>query len=159
MPLPSLAVTLGVQSGQQLIGPSLPELPDETLVSSATEKSIFLLKRSIQPPPVKTRIPQVLPSDTTPMPDGELSRLLAIVASTFRSGDMASASRSLLDFLRLPRTALVAAHARYYLGQTYYFLGRPRDALMEFLISEDYFYPEAQPWLDACFEKLALVDK
>jgi hypothetical protein len=159
MPLPSLAVTLGVQSGQQLTGPLLPALPDETLVSAATERSISLLMQNIQQPPLKERARQVLPSDATPMPGGELALLQAIVAGPFSSGDMAGASRSLIDFLRLPRAAPVEARARYYLGQTYYLQGRTRDALMEFLLSEDYFYPEAQDWLDACFERLRLTDK
>jgi len=159
MPLPSLAVTLGVQSGRQLTGPVLPELPDETLVSAATEKSISLLMQNIQPPALKEQTRQVLPSDATPMPGGELALLQAIVAGPFSSGDMSGASRSLVDFLRLPRAAPVEARARYYLGQTYYLQGRTRDALMEFLLCEDYFYPEAQPWENACLERLRLTDK
>ena len=158
MPLPSLALTLGVQSGRQLPGPVLPELPDETLVSAATERSISLLLKDIPPVGIE-RTRQVLPSDATPMPGGELARLQTIVTGPFSSGDMAGASKSLLDFLRLPRSAPVEARARYYLGQAYYLQGRARDALMEFLSSEDYFYPETQPWLDACFEKLKLADK
>jgi len=157
-PLPSLAVTLGVQSGQQLTGPLLPELPEKTRLSAATERSISLLMKNIHPPAAKERTRQVLPADTSPMPGGELARLQEIVTGPFNSGDMAQASRSLIDFLRLPRTAMVEAHARYYLGQTYYFQGRARDALMQFILSEDYYYPEVQPWEDACFEKLALTD-
>ena len=159
MPLPSLDVSLGVQSGLQLTGPALPEFPDETLVSAATEKSISLLMQNIQPPPLKERTRQVLPSDATPMPGGELALLQAIIAAPFSSGDMSGASRSFVNFLRLPRAAPVEARARYYLGQTYYLQGRTRDALMEFLLSEDYFYPDAQPWEDACFERLRLTDK
>ncbi len=159
MPLPSLAVTLGVQSGLQLTGPLLPELPDGTLVSAATERSISLLMQNIQQQPLKERTQQVLPSDVTPMPGGELALLQAVVAGPFSSGDASGASRSLVDFLRLPRAAPVEARARYYLGQTYFLLGRTRDALMEFLLSEDYLYPEAQPWEDACFDRLRLTDK
>jgi hypothetical protein len=155
MPLPSLSVTLGVQSGLFLTGPAMPELPAKTKVSAATEKSISLLMKSIQPPAVKERTRQVLSSDATPMPGGELARLQAIVAGPFIGGDMAGASRSLIDFLRLPRTAQVEAHARFYLGQTFYFQGRARDALMQFLLSEDTYYQEVQPWKDACVEKLA----
>jgi hypothetical protein len=158
MPLPSLVVTLGVQNGQQLAGPELPELPEKTKVSPATERSIRLLMRNVQPPAVKERTREVLPSDATPLPNGELARLQAVITGPFSEGDMAGAARSLMDFLRLPRTAQVEAHARYYLGQAYYFQGRARDALMEFILSEDYYYPEVQPWKDACFEKLALTD-
>jgi hypothetical protein len=159
MPLPSLSVTLGVQSGLQLAGPAVPVLPAIRDVSAATEKSISLLMKSIQPPPVRERTRQVLSTDATPMPAGELARLQAIVAGPFTTGDLAMASRGLIDFLRLPRSAQVEAHARYYLGQTYYFQGKARDALMEFLLSEDYYYQEAQPWKDACFEKLAKADR
>ena len=155
MPLPSLSVTLGVQSGLQLPGPAMPELPAKKEVSAATEKSLSLLMKNIQAPPLKERIPEVLSTDATPMPAGELARLQGIVAGPFTTGDMAGAYRGLIDFLRLPRSAQVEAHARYYLGQTYFFQGKARDALMEFLLSEDYYYQEAQPWKDACFEKLA----
>jgi TolA-binding protein len=115
--------------------------------------------RNTQPPAVKELKRQVLPSDATPIPSGELARLQAIIAGPFSGENLAAASRSLIDFLRLPRSAPVEARARYYLGQTYYLQGRTRDALMEFLRSEDYFYPEAQPWLDACFEKLWVTEK
>ncbi|MGD0724700.1 MAG: hypothetical protein ABSB63_03980 [Spirochaetia bacterium] len=159
MPLPSLAVTLGAQSGQQLTGPVLPELPEKIKVSAATEKSIRLLMKNVQLPAVKERTRQVLPSDATPMPGGELARLQAIVTGPFIEGDIAGAARSLMDFLRMPRAAPVEARARYYLGQTYYFQGKAREALMEFILSEDYYYPEAQPWKDACFEKLEHADE
>jgi len=115
--------------------------------------------QNIQQQPLKERTQQVLPSDVTPMPGGELALLQAVVAGPFSSGDASGASRSLIDFLRLPRAAPVEARARYYLGQTYFLLGRTRDALMEFLLSEDYLYPEAQPWEDACFDRLRLTDK
>jgi hypothetical protein len=159
MPLPSLSVTSGVQSGLRLAGPAVPELPAIRDVSAGTEKSISLLMKNIQPPPVKERTRHVLSADATPMPAGELARLQTIVAGPFNTGDMATAYRGLIDFLRLPRSAQVEAHARYYLGQTYYFQGKARAALMEFLLSEDYYYQEAQPWKSACFEKLAVADR
>jgi hypothetical protein len=71
---------------------------------------------------------------------------------------MAGAQKQLLDFLRMKRAPEVEAHARFYLGQTYYFQGRPREALLEFLVSEGFYFQDAQPWKDACFQKLDAQD-
>jgi hypothetical protein len=157
--LPSLSLSFGVQSGLQLPDPSAPGLPSERNVSKPAERSILLLMNGVNQPATKERNPRILPSDATPMPGGELARLQEIVTGPFRAGDMASAQRMLTDFLRLPRTAQLQAHARFYLGQTYYFQEKARDALIEFLLSEDYYYQDAQPWKDACFEKLELAEE
>jgi TolA-binding protein len=103
--------------------------------------------------------PQVLAADTTPMPGGELARLRDIVTGPFLGGDVKGAQKMFLDFLRLPRTAEIEAHARFYLGQTYYIEGRQRDALLQFLLAQEHYYQETKPWEDACFELLIRADR
>ncbi len=115
--------------------------------------------RNVQPPAVKERTREVLSSDATPTAQRRACAACRLSSRVLSArGTWREPARSLIDFLRLPRTAQVEAHARYYLGQTYYFQERARDALMEFILSEDYYYPEVQSWKDACFEKLAVTD-
>ncbi len=53
----------------------------------------------------------------------------------------------------------MTARAHFYLGQSYFFSDRPRDALLEFLLAEDQYYPEVQAWEDACFGQLEKEDQ
>jgi hypothetical protein len=131
----------------------------EKPVSQATAKAISLLLQSAPAPAPIAMKAQILPADTSPMPGGELAQLQAIVAGPFAQGDMVESRKRLLSFLDLPRSAEVEAHARFYLGQNYFLTGNPRDALLEFLTSEAYYYQDTQPWEEACFQKLEAMDK
>ena len=51
------------------------------------------------------------------------------------------------------------ARAHFYLGQTYFFNNRPREALLEFLLADDSYYHEVELWKDACFRQLEKEDK
>ena len=72
---------------------------------------------------------------------------------------MTGTQKMLLDFLSLPRKPEIEAHARFYLGQTYFIEGRKRDAFMQFLLAQDVYYKETQPWLEACFDALLKADR
>jgi hypothetical protein len=154
LPLPTLVIPFGVQSGQRYADSGMVDTPPERNVSAATTKAIGRLLQGIARTPVVEPSPKVIPSDATPIPGSELTRLQQIVAGPFADGDMAGAQKQLLDFLGASHAPEVEAHARFYLGQTSYFLGRPRDALMEFLVAEDYYFQYTEPWKDACFQKL-----
>jgi hypothetical protein len=157
LPLPSLQVTFGVQSGVPLA--NTEEHPPEREISGAAAKSLALLLSEVPPTPPRQMKPQVLAVDATPMPGGELARLRDIVTGPFLGGDVKGAQKMFLDFLRLPRTAEIEAHARFYLGQTYYIEGRQRDALLQFLLAQEHYYQETKPWKDACFELLIRADR
>ncbi len=154
LPLPSLEITYGIQSGSQLPGAQLPGLPPQRSVSPATEKAISVLLAAVpeQQPRQLTRT--VLPADSTPSPDSEEALLQAIVNGPFKGADATTSERELVDFLSLKRGGKVEGRAHYYLGQTYYFSNKPRLALMEFLLADDSYYPEVEPWKDACFQEL-----
>jgi len=158
IPLPSLAISRGVQTGQEIPETDAASLPTPLPITESTRKSIATLQQALPPPDPKTPRPQVLPSDATPTPGGELARLQEIVQGPFLSGDMTAAKQKLLDYLSLPRKPDLGARARFYLGQVYYFQGRPRDALLEFLTSQDFYYQESAPWIDACFSVLEKTD-
>ncbi|HET6487475.1 MAG TPA: hypothetical protein VFH83_13695 [Spirochaetia bacterium] len=159
LPLPTLVVPFDVRTGQAVSVSDVPLVPAPRRISSATEKSIGLLLQRVTPPPAAPLKPQLLVSDATPSPDGELAMLQGIVKGALMGGDTMAAEKGLLDFLSLHRAPEREARARFYLGQTYYFEDRPRDALLEFLLCEDTFYQEVQRWEDACFERLETQDR
>jgi hypothetical protein len=154
IPLPSLALTSSIQTGAPLTASNAPTLPAEKKVSATTGTAIAQLLEGLPRPAVARRSPEVLAADAPPMPGGEIGRLLEIVQGPFASGNMAVARQRLFDYLSLPRSARLEAHARFYLGQTYYAEGRAREALLEFLAAEESLFQFTEPWLDACFEEL-----
>lgn len=158
IPLPSLAIIRGVQSGQEIGGTDVAELPQPQPVSDETRKAIEALRKDLPRAPAAAPKPEVLPADATPTPGGELSRLQEIVQGPFLAGDWATAQNRLLDFLSLPRKPDLADRASFYLGQVYFFEGQARSALMAFLDAQDSFYPETTPWIDACFQALEKTD-
>ncbi len=158
LPLPSLALSFGVESGAALPAADVPDLPAERKVAPDTERAIGRLLSQLPPAAAFQPAPQVLRSDLTPSPNGEIARLQEIVQGPFLGGDMPGAQKKLDDFLSLPRSPDVEARARFYLGQVYFIEGRDRDALLEFLSAQDSFYQESAAWIDACFQKLERID-
>jgi len=158
IPLPSLAIIRGVQTGEEIGGSDVAELPRPSPVSDDTRAAIAALRKDLPGAPTTGLKPQVLASDATPTPGSELARLQDIVLGPFQAADWPDAQSRLLDFLSLPRKQDVADRASFYLGQVYFFQGRTRDALLEFLDSQDTLYQESTPWIDACFQALEKTD-
>jgi hypothetical protein len=75
--------------------------------------------------------------------------LASIVQGSFAARNWEAASRELTAFLALPRSPEVTARARFYLGQCWYFLRRPREGLFEFLAIQDRHPVEAMEWIQA----------
>ena len=123
-------------------------------MSAATEKAISTLLTAAPEPPQLSPQRTVLPADVTPSLDRDAGVLQGIVNGTFLGGDPDRSEKALLGFLSLHHPPQVQARAHYYLGQTYFFGKRPRDALLEFIQAEDGYYHEVQVWENACFQKL-----
>ncbi|MGA2612855.1 MAG: hypothetical protein ABSG38_05320 [Spirochaetia bacterium] len=153
LPLPSLEITYGIETGKQLPGASFGPPPVRSL-SPAAQKAVSVLLAAVPQPRVKELSRAVLPADATPSPDAEDTMLQTIVKGPFMSGNAATSERELLEFLSMKRAPEMEARAHYYLGQTYYFDNQPRKALLEFLLAEDWYYHEAEQWQDACFTEL-----
>jgi hypothetical protein len=85
---------------------------------------------------------------------GENSRLSQIVQGTFSGRNWEEAGEELRRFLSLPRPAAVESRSRFYLGQVYYFTGKPREALFEFLAARNIYPSETTPWIDAVLARL-----
>jgi len=81
-----------------------------------------------------------------------------IVNGTFAAQNWDLARRDLLGFLSQNRNPLAVARARFYLGQTYYFMNRPREGLFEFFAIRDIFPAETIEWVRASFNLLAVQE-
>ena len=159
-PLPSLDPGFGVQSGLDIGASDAPVLPPVKAVSPATEKAIAWLLDAAGAGAPAQPAPTVLRGDgDAAPPNTEAGQLLSIVQGPFRQNDMNGTQQKLLAFLSLPRAAALEAHARYYLGQSYYFQGQARAALLEFLQAQDSYYVETQPWIDATLARLEVEDR
>jgi TolA-binding protein len=97
----------------------------------------------------KTPVPVVFPEDLEKISSGERYQLSLIVQGSFNDRDWNKAAGELKRFLDLPRSERGAHKARFYLGQCYYFSGKNREALFEFLAAREYFPDETGPWLRA----------
>jgi hypothetical protein len=86
---------------------------------------------------------------------GENSRLSRIVQGPFSGRRWEEAGEELRRFLSLPRSAAVESRSRFYLGQVYYFTGKPREALFEFLFARNMYPNETNSWIDAVLTRLA----
>ncbi|MDR2049860.1 MAG: hypothetical protein LBP69_10445 [Treponema sp.] len=85
---------------------------------------------------------------------GENGRLSQIVQGSFSGRKWEEAGEELRRFLSLPRSAAVESRSRFYLGQVYYFTGKPREALFEFLSARTMYPNETNPWIDAVLARL-----
>jgi hypothetical protein len=150
-PLPSLQLALEVDTGRRMEAESAPEVPAERAVSPATELAIAELMRAAGPatrPILKAQVLAGTLAESDPM-------LRDIAAGPLASGDWAVAEKRLRDYLSIRRTPELKALARFYLGQAYWFQGRPRDAFFEFLGCEDVLPRESSAWQDACLGELS----
>ncbi len=159
LPLPSLEITYGIRTGRPLPGIALPGLPPVRSVSAKTQKALAVLLAAVPEPAQPQMNRSVLPAEATPSPDRDETLLQGIVKGPFSAGDAPAAENQLLDFLSLNRPADVQARAHFYLGQTYFFNNRPREALLEFLLADDSYYHEVELWKDACFRQLEKEDR
>ena len=98
--------------------------------------------------------PVLLEEDKSGQARGEDSILAEIAQTSFASRNYADAEDKLTRFLRIGRSAKVEARAHFYVAQIQYLRGDLRDAFLTFLLADEIYYEDAQPWIDACFAEL-----
>jgi hypothetical protein len=76
--------------------------------------------------------------------------LRVIVQGPFAKGDWESSYKELSQYLSAHHSVIAESRARFYRGQSLYFLGAYRQAFYEFLLIRSYFPVEVNEWLDAC---------
>jgi hypothetical protein len=148
LPLPDMSVHNAVPGSDYFSA-----IPNPEPLSPETIKALEgVLKAPVFPPPA--RKPRVFNRDLAVPAGGEDSELMHIVQDSFTRQDWRSTNTELLRYLSLPRSADTEARARFYLGQTYYFSGKYREALVEFLLFQSMYPNEAYVWIEATLTAL-----
>ncbi|MCL1813387.1 MAG: hypothetical protein FWG29_07680 [Treponema sp.] len=80
---------------------------------------------------------------------GEEYQLRSIVQGYFSLKEWNKAAEEFRRFLDLPRNKDNKARAQFYLGQVYYFQGRPREALFQFLVAQEQYPNNCSSWIQA----------
>ena len=126
-------------------------LTDNTRHIPLSIETIDMINNTLMPQGelLQYKRPRVFTIDLQAPAGGEESALFQIIKEHFEKFDWERARESLQHFLALPRSREVEARARFYLGQTLYFTGNYRDALLEFLAFRYYHQVEANIWIDA----------
>jgi hypothetical protein len=149
MPLPQISLYTAV-SGTNIISepPVLMALSPEA--ARAVEDLGSPQRRSSRP----EKYLRAFSQDLEALTGGEEYTLRSIVQGSFVNQDWDSAREELIHFLSLPRADTSEARARFYLGQTYYFSRRLREALFEFLMVRPYYPDEAGDWIQTTLARL-----
>lgn len=126
-------------------------LPDTLQQGQLSAGSMNMLRNTEIPNRVSPVLkkPRVFTVDLQFPAGGEESALFQIIKDHFQRFEWESALVGLQDYLSLPRSADVESRARFYLGQTLYFTGNYRGALMEFLFFRSFNPVEASSWIEA----------
>jgi len=125
--------------------------------SPETEKIIMSLAGTKIAKSSVNRIPYVFQSDITSMSGGEEYSLRKILETHFASRSWADAITALTQFLSIRRTAETTARTHFYLGESYYFTGEYRKALLELLLSQDLYYNQSREWIHYVLDKMATI--
>jgi len=143
IPLPQISVQGAISS----LG-DYAETPPPRQLSPEAAKALGHLARPAAEAGLKT--PRVFARDMTATPaESEEYALSSIVKGPFASRNWEAARDELVRFLALPRSPEAKSRARFYLGQSRYFLRQPREGLFEFLAIQDRYPNEAREWIQA----------
>jgi TolA-binding protein len=126
----------------------LTEIPGSVPLS-AESQNILRNTQLPQKAPLILKSPRVFSVDLTAPTGGEESALFQIISDYFVNFEWESARISLQHYLSLPRSREIEIRARFYFGQTLYYTGSYREALMEFLYFRSLDPSEANRWIDA----------
>jgi hypothetical protein len=149
MPLPQISLYTAV-SGTSIISDPPVFMALSAEAARAVEDLGYPQRRLSRP----EKFLRAFSQDLEALTGGEEYTLRSIVQGSLINQDWDSAQEELTHFLSLPRTDTSEARARFYLGQTYYFSQRPREALFEFLMVRPYYPDEAGDWIQAALDRL-----
>ena len=128
----------------------LPELAPSTSVPTGTlnQETLQMLPNSgisvTKAEAVVTQQPYVFTEDTAA--DTELSH---IIENSFAKDNWALAEKDLSLLIKTTTDKNVAARAKFYLGEVYYYSGEKRRALLQFLSVRQEFPSAASQWIEA----------
>jgi len=128
-------------------------------LSSDAEKAVAAISARTREKRIVPKKPRAFPLDLEAPVGGEEYALRSIVQGPFAARHWEDAVSQFSRFLSLTRTEASEARARFYLGQSYYFSGKKREALFEFLLAQTTFAADTREWIDAILGELAASEE
>lgn len=144
IPLPTLSVSAAVPGADNTIILPALALP----LSPEAQKAVTALPFP-EPQKIVLKKPRAFSQDLNASGGGEEFTLRSIVQGPFANRDWNGVIEQLVRFLSLPRSSIIEARGRYYLGQAYYMTGKYREALFEFLLMQNTYPAEAREWIQS----------
>ena len=125
----------------------------DSVISKATEKKALAIAggKQTHKQPVLLE-PYYFEQDLMSPDGGDEFLLFEVLRTTFVKRNYPAATASLKRFLAQNRTAAVTDRANFYLGESYYFSGKYKDALNVFLELDETFTPLTQKWIESSLE-------
>ncbi|MDR3145286.1 MAG: hypothetical protein LBU21_03335 [Treponema sp.] len=151
MPLPLISLNYAVPGID-----NFSELRNPIPLSLITTKALGSLHRAT-PEPRGARVSRAFNQDLETDSYGvstEDRTLRTIVQGPFSQGDWETARSELERYLAIHHSRIAETRARFYLGQSLYFLEAYREAFYEFLLIRDQYPVEANEWLESCLAVL-----
>ena len=143
------------QISTQAVAPGMSAYPEMLPTDLSLQAVSALSAIPARPPEQDLKKPRVFARDLEiPTDTGEDYVLSSLVRGSFTAKDWEASRVQLANFLALPRNPDTRARARFYLGQSYYFLQKPREGLFEFLSIQDRYPAEASEWIQASLDML-----
>ena len=143
------------QISTQAVAPGMSAYPEALPTELSRQAAAALSAIPARPPEQDLKKPRVFARDLEiPSERGEDYVLSSVVRGSFTAKDWNASREQLANFLALPRNPDTRARARFYLGQSYYFLQKPREGLFEFLSIQDRYPAEAAEWIQASLDML-----
>ena len=159
LPLPYLSILQGVGTGESLVSSVLSYLPDEVELSLGTKEAVHKIVENIVIAEEKEMDIQVLDIDLVKNKVGEDGTLGLIIQDYFIEKEFSKSKKLIEDFLKIRHRQDVEERSYFYLGQILFFENKYKDALLSFIMAMEGYYVELQPWINACFNKLILVEE
>jgi hypothetical protein len=153
-PLPALNLLYGVETGLELEIPRPFLLPHMIPLKAETTSAVTKLISEMESFTPKEKEFEILSVDKTEDAAGDSASLMTIISTYLVTQKYQDGELKLKDFLQTNLSGEIQARAHFYLAQSYYFQNKYREAFLEFLLAEDFYYADVQPWLDVCFLKI-----
>ena len=148
MPLPAMSLHNAAPDSDYF-----SRIPETVPLNGETVKALETVRAAPAVPPPEKK-PRAFARDLEEPAGGEDSALMRIVQGSFIKRDWRTAHDELQRYLALPHSAATEARARFYLGQTCYFSGKYREALVEFLFAQSLHPAETHVWIEATLAAL-----
>ena len=129
------------------------KIPDPKIAKGTEKKALGLVggKQTHKQPTLLE--PYFFEQDLMSPDGGDEYLLYEVLSSTFVQKNYPASVAALKRFLAQHRTTDVENRANFYLGESYYFSGKFKDALNTFLSVEDEFAPLSNKWIESSLEQ------